>query len=832
MFTQTNPFTGLDTETDVSTFPRQKITYSEKVKDDNSWGKKCIDAAISSIDIQNRSKRSSKLKKIRNYNLFNGKFDKSDMEVTVQPLSMMGYTFPAELQYRDIISPIFYFLFGEEARRGTSFVLRSLNEDSISEKEEKKKKDIQAILLNYLNSQQPQQPQQQNQESQENQQNQQQEQLSEEELKKLEKYYSYDYKDMRERLASHLLNYLYTTLHLNGQFSKAWEDAMLAGEELYEIDIISREPIARRQNPLELSFILSHNSDFIDNAEIIVKDEYYPISKIIDEYWEVLEDNEIDELESTNDSYLWNNFSLAGNASGFVPLTGDLSKYANQNSSSGDWSNEKGEIRVSKVIWKSKKLIGELIYIDENGTQQKTYVPDNFKEDKNNPNYHVNWFWINEYWEGTRIKDKIYKNIRPRKLQYRKMDNISECKSGFVGTIYSANNSESVSFMDRLVPWIYTYITLWYRLDLLMAANIGKIGLIDVSLMPDGWEMEKWLYYASIMKIRFVNSFNEGKKGQSTGKLAGSSTQNKTLDLSTGNEIQGYIQILEYIEKKIQDISGITRQRLGTIAPSDLVGNTQASINQSSIITEKYYQIHNAVKQRVLEALIETAKVAYRDDIKKLQYITDDLSTIFFTYDGNQFTNDQYGIVVSDSYEDIQILTTVKQLAQAAIQNDKTELSTIFNVLSTKSISEIKSTLKHFDNKVAQNQQAQFQAEQINKQEILKIEQQKIDNDNWNKEQDRQTKLRIAEIQGLSYEKDTEKGATQIINQAKLALEERKQSFIEHQAQEQNSQDRESARLKEKDIKTKAQIKREEIRAKNNIKNTNNTKNTKNIKKK
>ena len=155
-----------------------------------------------------------------------------------------------------------------------------------------------------------------------------------------------------------------------------------------------------------------------------------------------------------------------------------------------------------------------------------------------------------------------------------------------------------------------------------------------------------------------------------------------------------------------------------------------------------------------------------------------------------------------------------------------------WTILRTKSISEIKSTLKHFDNKVAQNQQAQFQAEQINKQEILKIEQQKIDNDNWNKEQDRQTKLRIAEIQGLSYEKDTEKGATQIINQAKLALEERKQSFIEHQAQEQNSQDRESARLKEKDIETKAQIKREEIRAKNNIKNTNNTKNTKNIKKK
>ena len=228
-----------------------------------------------------------------------------------------------------------------------------------------------------------------------------------------------------------------------------------------------------------------------------------------------------------------------------------------------------------------------------------------------------------------------------------------------------------------------------------------------------------------------------------------------------------------------------------------------------------------------MEALIETAKIAYRDDTKKLQYITHDLSTVFFTYDGNQFTNDQFGIIVSDSNEDIQILNTVKQLAQAAIQNDKTELSTIFNVLSTKSISEIKSTLKHFDEKTAQNQQAQFQAEQINKEELLKLEQQKIDNENWNREQDRQTKLHIAEIQSLSYEQDINEGAKQITDQTKLALEERKQAFIEHQAQEQNAQDRESARLKEKDIETKAELKREEIRSRNKIKSTKNKKSTK-----
>ena len=74
----------------------------------------------------------------------------------------------------------------------------------------------------------------------------------------------------------------------------------------------------------------------------------------------------------------------------------------------------------------------------------------------------------------------------------------------------------------------------------------------DLSLVPDGWEVEKWMYYAQSMKFGFVDSFNEGKKGQSTGKLAGNiSTQNKVLDMETGNYIQQHIQLLEFTEQKI-----------------------------------------------------------------------------------------------------------------------------------------------------------------------------------------------------------------------------------------------------------------------------------------
>ena len=80
-----------------------------------------------------------------------------------------------------------------------------------------------------------------------------------------------------------------------------------------------------------------------------------------------------------------------------------------------------------------------------------------------------------------------------------------------------------------------------------------------MSLVPDGWEVEKWMYYAQSMKFGFVDSFNEGKKGQSTGKLAGNiSTQNKVLDMETGNYIQQHVQLLDFVEQKIYTLSGVT----------------------------------------------------------------------------------------------------------------------------------------------------------------------------------------------------------------------------------------------------------------------------------
>ena len=439
--------------------------------------------------------------------------------------------------------------------------------------------------------------------------------------------------------------------------------------------------------------------------------------------------------------------------------------------------------------------------------------------------------WVSEYWEGTKIGEKTFINIRVRPQQFRHMDNLSTCSSGYVGTIYNANNTQSVSLMDRLVPWIYLYITLWYRLELSMAANQGKIALIDLSLIPDGWDIEKWIYYAQSMKFGFVDSFNEGKKGQSAGKLAGNiSNQNKVIDMETGNFIQQHISLLEFVEQKIGNLAGVTPQRMGAVSTSELVGNVERAVVQSSHITEKWFEVHNQTKVRVMETLLNVAKDVYKGKTKRLQYMTDDMANIFFKINGTEFSNSEYGLFVSNSAKDNMAIEALKQLTHAALQNDKMTLSDVAQVYNATSLADLRQGLKQAEAEAEERAQAMQQQEQAMQQqamqsqkeaeqftmqleqEKLKLAQEKEVREDARNTEDNNTKLRIAEMNILAKAADTDvndNGIRDSIDMAKLNLEQSKMEM----SREDNAAKRELEREK---MKSKEILEREKMRKNNN----------------
>tara|TARA_R100000951_G_scaffold66458_2_gene56205 strand:+ start:4982 stop:7204 length:2223 start_codon:yes stop_codon:yes gene_type:complete len=728
-------------------FPRQKLSRRKKTQ---KWGEECVESALGLIGLYDHTRRSSRFKKKRNYDLYNGKFDKKDLEYVTDPLGLGGVAeLPATLQYYDIVSPIFNLLFGEEAKRKFSYVVRAVNEDAISGKEAEMKTAVVDMFAGIINQYRESATQENPQATPE--------QIAQsipENLKRLEKYFNYDFQDMNESTAHKLLTFLEKDLNLTSMFRTGWEDALIAGEEIYNIEQIAQEPSARRVNPLEFYCLLPHNSDLVDDADIIVEDTFMSLNSVIDNYYEDLTPKQIDQLESKQG----NRASMESNTLNF-PSQEKLFIENREGEDTGNVFNyydQDGNIRVTKVTWKSMRKIGRLSYFDEQGMPQETIVTEAYKIDEEKGES-IEYMWISEYWEGMKIGNDMYLNIRPKKQQFREMDNLSVCKSGYVGTIYNANNSQSVSLMDRLVPWVYLYITLWYRLELAISSNQGKIALIDLSLVPDGWEVEKWMYYAQSMKFGFVDSFNEGKKGQSTGKLAGNiSTQNKVLDMETGNYIQQHVQLLDFVESKVQSLSGVTRQRLGSISSSELVGTTERAVQQSSHITEKWYDIHNQTKVRVLQTLLDVAKDVYRGKTKKFQFVADDLATTTFNLMGD-FGYQEYGIFVSNATQDLQAMEALKSLTQAAIQNDKMSISDVISVYNSSSIADIKNKIKASEAESDQREQAmqqqqvqlqqqQMQMQQQAEQQKMQFELEKENREDARNSEDNRTKLEIARM--------------------------------------------------------------------------------------
>jgi hypothetical protein len=782
-------------------FPVQKIPYSKK---DTAWRERCVDGVINIAYNYGRSRRSPARIKRRNYNLFNNKIDRADFDYVLNPFNLSKeklkeFNYPASLQAYDIISPYFNLLLGEESKRLFNPIVRAINEDALSEKQEMKKEEILQALEQMLTAdlnpemQDPNNPP-----------------PTPEELKK---YQHYTPKMMRESVADKLLQFHFRKENLYKTFNDCFKDALLAGEEIVSVERVGTGVKVRRVNPIELYYVLNNNSDEIDDSEKIYERNYLTVSEIVDNFYEYLTEDQIKQLEEIQ--------------AGSIPTTVYGAPVLNigEVDSIYTFEDDYGQrgIPVHRVRWKSKRKVG--IHHFDDGQGEET-VDETFKINPEDPTAWVEWFWISEYWEGVRIGVDIYIHdlIRPRKQQFRTMDNMSECKSGYIGNIYSATNSQSVSLMDRLVPWVYLYLVVWYRTELALSKNIGKIALIDTSLIPSGWDPEKWMYYAQALGFGFVNSYNEENRTMGMSGGMNMSMQNKSLDLETSSYIIQHINLLQHIDERIQNTAGITRQRLGSISTSELVGNTERAVTQSSHITEPYFFLHDQFKIRVCEAIIEVAKEALENKTHIVQDITDDMNEILFEIDGNDFVNADYGVFATNSSKDQLVLQEAKQLLQAALQGDKIMLSDAINVLNTTSISDIKASLKKSETEMMQRQQEQQQQQQQMQQQQIQAQQQmqqeQLDREDYNKEQDRQTNIHIAEIKALGFSRETDVNQNQIpdvIEQGKLALDERKAEF-ERSLQEKKLRIEES-KIKQKDLQVEkqAQLKREELQMKEKI---------------
>jgi hypothetical protein len=693
-------------------FPPQKLPIGKKTQ---KWAERCVEAGEDLAIFRSNGIRQSYKNKLANYNLANDILDTEDVEKVVNPMGIKGANFPARMQNYPIVNPKIDLLVGEERKRRFDWKVRVGNDDAISDKEQELKQQLFGYIQQQITAEAFD------------------EQQAQKELQEMQKYHMYEFQDLRERTATHILKYLWSTLSLKEEFARGFEDALIAGEEIYCADIIGGEPILRKVNTLNLHTIRSGESPWIEDSDIIVEDGYHSPGKVIDDFHDYLTPKHVKEIDDGLTSADSDGLITIGEKEQSIVLDGLIDTDAAQNGTAGrgfygEFWDAEGNIRVTRVLWRSLKKVGTLTYYDqEDGSKQKTMVSETYKVDKE-AGEEVKWFWIGEWWEGTRIGKDIYVKMQPRELQFRSLGNPSICNPGYTGVAYNINSSKAKSLMDRMKPYQYLYNVFMYRTELAFAKAKGRIATLDLAQVPDHWSIDKWMHYAEVNGWAVRDSFKEAKKGVAQGKLAGQmNVQSDTINLELGNYIQQHVMMLQFLEQQVGDIAGVSKQRQGQIENRELVGNVERAVSQSSHITEKWFAVHNNVKKKALALLLDTARLAWgKGEDKKIQYVMDDMSTAMLTLDSAKFASAQYDLHISNSSDDAELLQSLKGLAQAGLQNQMIDFTGIMDIYTTPSISDMRRKIQTYEQEKKQEMQKQQEQAERMQQEQLQAQQQAL----------------------------------------------------------------------------------------------------------
>jgi CYTH domain-containing protein len=751
-------------------FPQQKLPYNKKTK---GWRKSNVDFSdMSSMMYDNNVRMSLRHKKI-NYDLWNGKIHLSDLKQVINPYGIDSEGFvPESIQYLSIVNSPINVLVGEEAKRRFEFKAVVSNNNAISEKENQRKTELDQAFMQLI------------QDSSAN------EDDFQKKLKEHGDYFMYSWQDARERSANFLLSHYIKELDMKIIWNQGMKDVAICGEEMYDFDVVHGEPTFERLNPQKVFVLRNGYSSRAEDADLIIMQDYWSPGRIIDTYYDELKEDDIDLINKTNSISKVDDMDNIDERSSLIytPAVGDEANSVDQmiyfagamGRTFSNYYDGNGNIRVLRVRWKSQRKVLKLKYYNEQtGEEEFTFVPEDYIADKARGE-EVTPYWINEAWEGTKIGKDIYVNMRPRKIQYNRISNPSRCHLGVIGQTYNTNHAKPVSVLDRMKPYAYLYTIVADRLNKAMSRSYGQSIEVDFAKIPDGWTFETWFHFLKQDGIAAVDSFKEGNKGASTGKLAASlnNTTGKVLNLDNSASINFHLSLLEWIKNEMFEIAGISRQRQGQITSSETLGGIERSVNASANITEELFYIHDNVKKRCLECLIETAKIALKNNKKKFQNISDDYSMEVYEIGGEDFSEIDFGIIVDNSASVTNLDQKLEQLAHAALQTSTLSFSTIMKIFTSSSLAEnIKMIEKdekarmELNAQIEKSKQDQLQQQLQTQLEIEKfrenMSQQTLQANIEMNKLDNETKIQVAEINANSKPEQQD-------DSAKIGLEEKK----------------------------------------------------------
>jgi hypothetical protein len=763
----------------LNIFPDQFKT--EKQKRDDSWVKNTMDYFSNKAYAEYVKNRDTFVK---NYDLMKGILRREDFlidEPEVKSFTDMlieDVELPAYVKHYSIITTPVNELVGEISKRPDTFRVKAFDDDSQAQELQFKTDTLKAYVINQVKEQVMVKAAMSGQE------------VSMEDIEKITMEQVKDqldsYTSVAEKWANHVLTAQKADFNLKEKSEDAFRDLLISAREFYHIyeDNSKLGFNIEVANPKNTWFLTTPDRKYISDPTGRAQGAYaagtvevMELSQIIESFPDITKD-EIDHLRSSLQDYglinvresnLGNPNAVPGNDSiiydTYDPLVLQTrmiieSEMKENNDGLKDFLGLTSNVSsfgykyvVVRSYWISKKKIGKLIYTDELGNEQSVLVDESYKSGDMPSEISLEWGWINQWYQGTKIGPDVY-HVKPFKL-------LNYCP--IIGTIYEVKNTEARSLVDLMKPFQVIYNVCMNQLYKLLEKEVGKVQLMSLRHIPipkdgdaqdalDVWEME-----ARTRGVVFIDDSPENLKGPS------SFNQFTSLDLTRTQEIQARYTLAQQMKIECWELIGMSKQRMGSISASETATGTQTALAQSYSQTEPLFVAHEYVMGQLYQAIIDSA--LYIESSKPqstLSYITNEGESAFVQVNGSDLKLRDLKVFLTNRPEDSQMFNELRQLSQALIQNGGT-LYDVIELYSTKSMREMKKTFKDLRDRQMEQQQQQLQLQQQQQeqqgkiaqaqlQETARMAQEKVANENYQNELDRINKKEIAMINAMSKE--------------------------------------------------------------------------------
>jgi hypothetical protein len=756
----------------LNIFPDQFKT--DKEKQDESWIKNTMDYFANKAYSEYVKNRDTFVK---NYDLMKGILRMEDFYQEEQVKSFTDMLtadlgLPAYVKMYSIITTPVNELVGEISKRPDTFRVKAFDDDSKSEELEFKTGILQEYVLQEAKKQILEKVALEG------------EEIDEEQLQQMTMNEVKDeldsYTSIAEKWANHILTCQKAEFNMKEKSEDAFRDMLISGREFYHIyeDNSKLGFNIEVSNPKNTWFLTTPDRKYISDPTGRAQGAYAAGTVQVMELSEIIESvpdltkEEIDHLRSSlqdyglinvRDSNLGNPNVTPGIDSvqydTYDPLVLQTrmmveSEMKENNDGLKDFLGLTSNVSsfgykyvVVRCYWISKKKIGKLIYTDEMGNEQSTLVDENYKSGTIPTQISLEWGWINQWYQGTKIGPDIY-HIKPYKL-------LSYCP--IIGITYEVKNTESKSLVDLMKPFQVIYNVCMNQLYKLLEKEVGKVQLMSIRHIPipkdgdaqdalDIWEME-----ARNRGVVFIDDSPENLKSPS------SFNQFTSLDLTRTQEIQARYTLAQQIKNECWELVGMSRQRMGSVSASESATGTNTAIQQSYSQTEPLFVAHEYVMGQVYQSIIDAA--LYIESAKPqstLSYVTSEGESAFVQVNGSDLKFRDLKVFLTNRPEDNKMFEELRGLAQPLMQNGGS-LYDVIELYSTKSVRQMKKVFKTLKDKqeAMQQQQAQLEQQKVEQQgqiaqaqiaQTQQMKDQEVANDNYQNELDRINKKEIALI--------------------------------------------------------------------------------------